>query len=136
MSATVSTSNSRSRSGDWIVSARSRMVFGSSMSRLNAVWLSSRWCSTSQETVSVSSAVSPSAGADFQRQFGTELGMVAAAALGDVVQQHGRRRARGATATGPIRSVATGAICASSPRSSMFSTRTASIVCSSTVNTW
>ena len=64
------------------------MVFGSSMSRLNAVWLSSRWCSTSQETVSVSSADSPSAGPTFEREFGAELGMIAAAALGDVVQQH------------------------------------------------
>ena len=42
MSATVSTSNSRSRSGDWMVSARSRIVFGSSISRLNAAWLSNR----------------------------------------------------------------------------------------------
>ena len=88
MSATVRISNNRSRSGDWMVSARSRIVFGSSMSRLNAVALSSRWCSTSQETVSVSSAVMPKRRANLQREFGAEFGMIAAAALGDVVQDH------------------------------------------------
>jgi len=60
--------------------------------------------------------------------------MVAAAALGDVVQQH-RQVERAARLQVLDQLVATGAISASSPRSSMFSTRIASIVCSSTVNT-
>ena len=111
MSATVRISSSRSRSGDWMVSARSRMVFGSSMSRLNAVALSSRWCSTSQETVSVSSAVRPSAGPDLQREFRAEFGMIAAAALGRCRAGSSPCTARAGTAICSTSSDATGAIC-------------------------
>ena len=42
MSETVRISSNRNRSGDWMVSAKSRIVFGSSISRENAVWLSIR----------------------------------------------------------------------------------------------
>ena len=62
---------------------------GSSMSRLKAVLLISRCQRTSQATVSVSSAVRPRRGPSFCAIFCAQLGMVAAAALGDVVQQHG-----------------------------------------------
>ncbi len=61
---------------------------GSSMSSLKAVPLISRCQRTSQATVSVSSALKPEARAELLRHLLAEHGMVAAAALGDVVQQH------------------------------------------------
>ena len=62
MSATVSTSSSFSRSGLCTTLAKSRMVLGSPMSRLKAIGLIRRWCSTSQATVSVSAALMPKRG--------------------------------------------------------------------------
>ena len=62
MSATVNISSSLSRSGLCTTSAKSRMVRASEMSRLKAMALISRWCSTSQATVSVSAALMPKRG--------------------------------------------------------------------------
>ena len=62
ISTTVSTSSSRRRSGLCTTSAKSRIVLKSVRSRLNAVCDISRWCRTSQATVSVSAAVSPKRG--------------------------------------------------------------------------
>jgi len=59
------------------------------MSRLNAVWLSMRWCKhQARKTVSVSSAVRPSAGPTSSAILRADLRVVAATSLGDVVQQH------------------------------------------------
>ena len=62
MSATVNSNSSFSRSGLCTTSAKSLIVRGSLMSRLKAIELISRWCSTSQTTVSVSAALMPKRG--------------------------------------------------------------------------
>ena len=64
---------------------------------MNAVADISRCQRTSQATVSVSASVRPSRGQSAMRHLGAELAMVAAAPLGDVVEQHRdvERAARG-----------------------------------------
>ena len=62
MSATVSTSSSFSRSGLCTMLAKSRMVFGSPMSRLKATSLMVRCCSISQATVRSRRALRPRRG--------------------------------------------------------------------------
>ena len=79
----------RSHSGDCTRSTKSLTVFQSSMSRLNAVRLISRCQRTSQDTVSVSQSSRPRRGARCG-DLGADLGMIAAATLGDVVQHDGQ----------------------------------------------
>ena len=55
---------------------------------MNAVADISRWQRTSQATVSVSASVRPRRGQSACAHLGAEHAMIAAAALGDVVQQH------------------------------------------------
>ena len=81
-------SSRRSRSGLCTTSAKSRIVLKSDRSRLNAVADISRCQRTSQATVSVSAGVSPKRGHSSMRDLGAQHRMVAAAALGDVVEQH------------------------------------------------
>ena len=84
----VSSSSRRRRSGDCTCSAKSRIVLKSERSRLNAVADISRWCRTSQATISGLAGGEPEARTQLHRDLGAEFRMVAAAPLGDVVEQH------------------------------------------------
>ena len=65
MSATVRMVRSFRRSRLCTIAAKRSMVFGSERSRLWAVIDISRWCSTSQDTISVSAWLRPKRGLSF-----------------------------------------------------------------------
>ena len=88
ISATVRISNKRNRSGDWMVSARSRIVFGSSMSRLNADRAEQQMMQHQPGNCLGFLGRQPKPRTDLQREFRAEFGMIAAAALADVVHNH------------------------------------------------